>query len=621
MLRRVLPLFALALLAPPAGAASDLKNPYKVRVVVDVARHRLLTDVYHEKVAKQLGDGIQAALGPLAKVEALTKHDKLDDVRTRGLERALRDWRERSEYRTYFVRLDIVGTFYRVQTRLHDGLTGLPSPAVRTARTRDRDYVAREAALLIERDLGLLGTITSEPDGQRSVTVELKGGGIAKVDTSKWVKQGEVFQVVRVAGAGAGQVVPWTYLQAEGKPKGGVVTCKFWSRYKLPTVTGLRCVLLSTRSGPLRLRLREERPGGRPGALEAPVTLQVRRRGFEGEDATRLDRTTDSDLDTSRLSKNRTWGKLAFVTVLSSGNKVRARIPVPVTDEPVTLLTIPPGGEEEDGVTFRHRSLQRNVIVAYLVQMQLFKEINELTAKPDKRAEALAKVQATLKRLRDDHERLSKEREELSEELEKHTGKNKPTLTVIDQRLEAIKSGEDDLRKHVAVLKKIEQEENDPEKKEWLIQEERAKQLVKDAELGQAIKIYEKAPKAFQSAALKNHLAALRKQWATADDEHRKAREFIYETWPKIDSSAKLKESMKEARSAFETCKKNKDKVGPLKLLKASDVHVERLRKEAAELKPEINVDDEKPAKLLLELIPELQKLVTDVTEHLKKKE
>ena len=61
--------------------------------------------------------------------------------------------------------------------------------------------------------------------------------------------------------------------------------------------------------------------------------------------------------------------------------------------------------------------------------------------------------------------------------------------------------------------------------------------------------------------------------------------------------------------------------MGPLKLLKSSDVHIERIRKEAAELKPEINIDDEKPAKLLADLIPELRKLITDVTEYLKKKD
>src|SRR5262245_24686441 len=102
MLRRVLPLLALALLAAPARA-SDLKDPCKVRLVIDFAKHRLLTDVFKQRVAEQLGDGLQAALGPLAKVEVTTTHDKLDDIRTRGVDKALAAWRERSEYRTHFV--------------------------------------------------------------------------------------------------------------------------------------------------------------------------------------------------------------------------------------------------------------------------------------------------------------------------------------------------------------------------------------------------------------------------------------------------------------------------------------------------------------------------------------
>lgn len=619
MSRHLLPALSLLLLAAPARA-SDLKKPYEVRLVIYTAKHRLLTDVFKGRVSRQLADGLQAALGPVAKVEVLDEHEKLDDIAARGLDKALANYRARAEHRTYFVHIDLVGASYQIQTRLHDGLTGLPAPTVRKERTQDRDYVAREAALLIERDLGLLGTITSEPDAERKVTVELKGGGIDKVDLSKWVKPGEVFAVAEVGNNLPGRLLPWTYLQAEGEPEKGVVTCKFYSRYRLKSVKGLRAVLLNTRAGSLRLRLREERGDGRLGQPALPWTVQITHRGFEKGEATRVEVTTDGrrDLDT-KGDDHGTFSKLAFVTVLS-GQAVRARAPVPITDGGVVLLTVPAGDEDDDRVLFKSRALDRDASDAYLVQLQLVKEINALN-KPEKRTEALAKVRLALGRLQKDHRKLSEAYNELKEELRTYKGKNTPDLSRVEARLKVIKDGETDLLEHVANLEKILAKENDPARKDWLFKEQVAKQLEKDAELGQAIAIYEKAPAEFQTEALKKHLASLRALWATADDDHKKAREFIYDSWPKLTTTAELKDNLEKAREALATCKKNKDKVGPARMAKATTVHIERVLKEAAELKPEVNPDEAKPAQLALEVVEGLRKLQAETVRYLTAKD
>ena len=63
--------------------------------------------------------------------------------------------------------IDFTGTVYTIQTRQYDGTTGRLSPVVRSDRTHDPAYVARTTALLLERDLGLLGTIDSGDADER----------------------------------------------------------------------------------------------------------------------------------------------------------------------------------------------------------------------------------------------------------------------------------------------------------------------------------------------------------------------------------------------------------------------------------------------------------------------
>src|SRR5438477_4851162 len=86
--------------------ASDAKKAYTYRLVVDVAKHRLLTDVFEEQLQRELGDGLRAALGKMATVEVTNKHDKLADIRAHGLQKALDGMSERGDYKLHFVRVD-----------------------------------------------------------------------------------------------------------------------------------------------------------------------------------------------------------------------------------------------------------------------------------------------------------------------------------------------------------------------------------------------------------------------------------------------------------------------------------------------------------------------------------
>src|SRR5262249_39559919 len=161
---------------------------------------------------------------------------------------------------------------YQIQSRQYDGDLGVPSPAVRREYTRDRAFVSRTAALLVQRDVGLTGTITSEPDSDRRVRVEWRGGGLG-VEMGKWLDKGQVLCLVTPRSS---STVASAVLQIETAPKDGASTCVLFSRFRLAKATGLRCMLLGTRSGPVRLRLLQPKGNGKFDNLDSDALLEFR---------------------------------------------------------------------------------------------------------------------------------------------------------------------------------------------------------------------------------------------------------------------------------------------------------------------------------------------------------
>jgi hypothetical protein len=614
----LLALFACLALAGSAPAA-ELREPYRLRVVLDVAPHRLLTAVFKQQVARELGDGLQAALGDLGRVEVTEKDPRPEALQKQGLEKGLDGWVDRSPYKSHFVRIDYTGGQYEVRARQYDGVVGLPSSVPRLGRTRDRAFVAKTAALLVERDLGLLGTVTSEPDVQRRVKVELRGGELAEM--ALWVKKGDVFSLVRVLPGVAGQQVPWAVLHVEEEPRGGVCEARLYSRYRLTRASGLHCIKLGTTTGPLRLRLMQEKPGGALAPLESQMTVQFRRRGFRGEDTTVLSLGTKGvgDVDTASLPEPRERGRftnLAFVSVLSGGT-LRARMPVPILDERRLLVPVPAASEEETLLMFRVTALQRAVDDSYRVQVDLFGEIVKLAGKSG--AAALERVDKTLKRSQNDHARLTAERDEVMAEVNKLPAKDRPSLVGIDHRLKLIKAGEADLLAHIASLKNIAREEDKPERKEHRELVEQGKLLEKQAEVEEALKKYRQALALLDNADLKKYVAQLEKDWAPKDDKHKDARWWIYKRWATFTTSTQLEEGLKRTQEALVVCKGVKDLIGVAKLRNATGNHVVRLSKELDTLNPEVNIDDQKPANRIKALLPGLKKLYEDAQEFLEK--
>src|SRR6266849_2125635 len=231
-------------------------SPYDLQIVVRIADHPPFTAAFKDQVKRELRGSLQAAYADLVRVEVVDTHPLLKDIDGKELQAALEGWKEVSPRKTHFVLIDFKNGEYEIQAGQHDGLTGLASPVTRRARTPDRQFVAHTAALMIDRDFGLVGTLDANARGPE-VHVILKAGGLG-IPMDQWLKKEDVFaiaQIKKVGGSQRSDRVPWALLKVIEEPKDGVCRCQLFKRWKNtvekdPGVLGYRCIKLGTTTAP-----------------------------------------------------------------------------------------------------------------------------------------------------------------------------------------------------------------------------------------------------------------------------------------------------------------------------------------------------------------------------------
>jgi hypothetical protein len=433
------------------------------------------------------------------------------------------------------------------------------------------------------------------------------------VPLERWVKPGEVFSLYEPSGgSGPDPLVPWTLLQVIKPPQEGVCTCRLFSRYKNLQVAGNRCVMLGTMQAPLHLRFMEEQPNGPPTPLETQLPIEIRRHGFKGEESEVLrDRTNQAgEIDTSGRGPAGIFDHAAFVTVFNTASQVIAIIPVPVLSDQFMVVPISTSKVPFQMSRLRLVAWRRNVADALRVQNTVFAEIKQMQAKEGQEGAILKKAQAGLRRSQEDYSNLTAEAARLKND---NSGGSPPNLSAEEQQLKELQDGAAELRRFVEDQEKVVQEAGDPKRKQWLAQINKAKLLESDGEIGKAIPIYEQVVnEGLKSPEVTKHLEELRTEWKNVAGGNPEIRSFIYDTWPELDTPG-VKDNLERAQKAFEVCRAANDRVGALRLFKGTTTHALRMAKELSELRPDINIDDERPAKLIKELAPKLGKLARDI--------
>jgi hypothetical protein len=577
----------LAVAGPASGALpAELDKPYQVEVVLHVAPNRLLTDVFKQQLVRELNDLLQQAAGGLAQVKVVTAHPLLKDVTERGLLAALQASRERPRpdkeappVKTHVVLVDFVaGQFYQIESAQHDGLTGLVTPVVRQARTADRLLVGKLAAELVWRDFGPVGTVVDSQDADR-IKVALRGGRLP--GAAELVQAGDVFAIAQVSRAG-GQVVPEAYLQVvEAPQKDGIFFCRLLARYaddasKLKSLPGdflgYRCLKLDATRQSLKLRLVSDK-----GQPHEGVRIEVARTGLnsarENKGLTNRDGMVDTKTD---------YDKLALVWVIHNG-VARARIPVPLLDDRVTVLRAPleAGSEDQVSLRIRRRSLNDLINGLLLVVNQVLRDINDLI-REGKHPDALARAREGIRLIERGLPELRRELAGLRGEIVRMLPPEQRERLLDDSGLKQLEAALGNLQSFVATQEELIQEQGKQQKLQAeilnLINQAR---LARDqADYPEAIELYGQAiaKAGGKHAKLEQELAALRAAWRkVGGPEHQKAREFLFGVWAKVESAEQIKEHLDEVRKQVAICQKEGDLLGLNKFLVLYPQHAKRL--------------------------------------------
>jgi hypothetical protein len=604
-----------------AGAALDpqIDKPYHLQVVLRIARNRLLTQVFRDQVERQLQDSLQGALGDLAQVEIVHEHPLLKEVEAKGLQAALDGYSALSETKTHFVLIDFVNGRYEIQARQHDGFTGLASPVVRHSSTADRQLVARSAALLIDLDFGLAGTLQIERMKGENVDIKLKGGALG-VPLAPWVQKDQVFAVAQVGQAAARERsvrIPWTLLQVQEEPSGPVCHCRVLHRGTDPLppargVLGYRCLKLGTTQAPLRLRVvKDDLKTPFPG-----VQVWIRDRSFEGSGLEYKSTNRDGLVTSERLYED-----VAFVELLYE-RQVLARVPVEIVEDVTVTCPVRVGdaGGTKAQLYERRYLWMKRLSDSRDVAETIVKELNSLRGQASQRA--MARAQEGLKALQTDLTDLTMQRDSLRAAGARELPKTAPLdLSKGEELLQELQNRRDELQQYIGDLQKFIAEETDPRRQHWGEMLAQAAHQEREAEFDAAIKLYQQVlAEAGDSPQVREKLDKLTRDWTPPKNEaHARARKFIYETWPRLQTAAQIQAHLNEARKAFEACKENGDRLAPRKLLKTYEAHTALLNKEVDALRPAEREDDQRTAETIVKLTPELKKFNEEVKGYLSK--
>jgi tetratricopeptide (TPR) repeat protein len=355
--------------------------------------------------------------------------------------------------------------------------------------------------------------------------------------------------------------------------KDGRYHCKLFSRFglnleaKQAGVLGYRCLRMSASatSLPLRLRLLDKKTDQPMDA----VVLHVRQSDFQDESKPEV-LITRNGLAVSKYP----YQKAAFVRVMV-GNVQKAQIPVLLLDEQPVVCTLDPIADEHaDRRAFlieRRGRWERRIVESLGTARVRVKYLNEMkdTAPDVLLAEARKKYQAfteDLANLRAWHKEL-------------RNADAKLDLSGGETLLAALQRRGEDLQRYIDGLDQALKEANSEKTKALKALYQRALLLEKEADCQEALNIYDKilaeSPKETKVREDRDRLA---KAWQLRGPEHKEARDFVYEVWPKLDLKG-VQDNLEKARQFLQVCKKAGDKYTPLKLLRSSPAHATELKR------------------------------------------
>jgi tetratricopeptide (TPR) repeat protein len=554
---------AIALLLFSASSASA--QPYALDLVILRSDHRVLsTEAFRERFPSRVADQIKIALGPHVRITTTESAPNADTLRQAGLGAPLDGVNEKTDKRSCFLRLRYEAGEFVVECRWVDGYTGLVSPRVVMARTGDREQLASLAAGLIANSFAVVADV-GKVEAEHA-ELRLLGGFGADV------RPGDVFAVSRIVvqeGRELGQRIEWLVLEAEKAPQAGVVPCRIHRRYleaRLeggPGTTTYRALRLPAGAYPLELRVVEQ------NTPADGVVAKIQSGGRE------LKCSIDAQ---GMIRSQMPLDRLAIVT-LSRGGKDFARLPVAlVGDRPVCEVRVGAESDEETAREFQLERWQARIVRDIALVEQRFGDLSFELGKSLESARAHA--QQTIALINAETKDLRTEQHELDRILPGRTKRGEADLVrLVRQRTRF----EDTIRSFDQAI--AEREASDQRRKEALDLDQRAQLLENQARFDEALVLYDQAlAKCPELKKVRARADALRAGWALHGDDHKQARRFIVETWPRL-AVDEIPTHLVLAEQALEMCRKVGDKLTPRRFVAASIEHLKKIADAAEPLR------------------------------------
>lgn len=563
---------ALVFVVLVASRVSAADAP-RLAVVLRCEPHASLTPLFLQDLQTRLRAGFSGCVGP-------TEIRLFDDrsggpsplfwrlAFARGLD-PIEPPTTATAHKTHFVDVRVTGASFQVRSRQYDAALGWPSPAVRVGVTADRANLFRLIVSQVIRDYGLTGTVKSS-DGDRTVMLALP----PHADGNAWVKPGDLFAVIQTVRPGQSVRVPNTLLRAVREPEAGLVECRIESRYQKPLAGWegghFRAVKLGCERGPARVRIR----GGDQAADRLTVRVAAGDDSGAGADVAQFRR----GVYTSREP----YDRVAFVRVYS-GDRLLAQAPVEILgDAPADIqLKGEDGGGELIDVDAR---ICRSRLLDLLARLTEENERLAPLVRDGKNGRALELVKALMPRLEDELVQLAGEVGRLrarltpadAESLERFLKQARERQMQFDRLLK-------ELGRAVEAAKAPAAEQKQESLRALIA---RAERDVDDGDVDAAIAIYEQVVRESGNGPepLKR-LNELKTAWAVKSDEHRQARETIYQTWAKCRTADDVEQRCDAAFKALNICTKVGDRFAARKALAASVKASEILARRDEELR------------------------------------
>jgi tetratricopeptide (TPR) repeat protein len=627
-------------------------TPYFWRIVVQFEAHPAMTPAYRDRIQKDIQAALIPSLGDVGKLEVLELNAIPVESRTPLEARFLKEgwaaldspeFRTISSIKTHFVKISLENSRYRIESRQHDGLTGLASPMVRSRETASPETVGRLVGLMLGSEFGVVGLVELIPGDADHVIARFRGSSLLGFE--RFLKAGDIFAVsvirerrVTPPNIGTvkrgmkepepeiihiGQPREFTLIRTQSVLADGGWKCEVLTRFinpfpSSPDIAGYRCIKLATVDAPVRVRVVDSE--GNPQTGNQLLEVRATDRNF----AFSLEPRDSLELREGVFRSTRPMRNVACI-VVGIGSSRKEFFPVPVLGQGPVTIRFAVNPEETARAAFERscQDLRGRIAECRVSQLAMVQAMGSLMAK-GRYGEALERAQTGIKTITQLDQGLTEELEKLkADELAQD---QLPTVLLNDsqQILGLIRGNLSSIADKVKELEQTVARSNDNTRfeREFRAKElsSRIRDLVAGGDVPEALEMYDLLIDLTKDEELKTKKGDLEYKWKTRNLAHTAARDYISGPWRTASTLEDFREAQIKLADAVDVMVKNADPLGLRKVIATFEPAYAQLNTILSRLDANSETD-RASVKEIKEISDTLRKLETTAREEVRRLE